>query len=271
MPPLAVLLKPRPTDELRGTNWLPKGLDYGPFDPAHSPPVEATELHDINVSQILIDQWAEFHTAIRPLLMRPPPLDSAPPRTLYTAWHAYTAPRVQRIQKFFHTIIHRTVELHTALGLHSDAGTTSIPSLCAELCDTELWPLTDRTFEFKITVNILHETLDYICAVMSYKCTVESRCSVWERLYAKGSSCASNFASSPVQSLTVFTLYSGGGLKTSICRLCRVLHRPRRRGVMKRMMSLSVPSQLLSVLNRVSFVVSLTEGPPIKFFFGERQ
>ncbi|KAJ7503442.1 hypothetical protein B0H11DRAFT_1985587 [Mycena galericulata] len=184
---ITILLKPRPTHKMHGTNWIPCGNAYGPFHPAHSPPADATDAHEITISNILIAQWAEFHTIIHPLLVLPPALDSAPMRTLYAGWHAHHAPRLDRLGSFFALLYARIVELHTAAGLH--AGGLRVARLSARLFATDLSPLNESILELKITVNMLQETVDSMLSATKYKADLDKRCSIWDKACGRGSFC----------------------------------------------------------------------------------
>ncbi|KAJ7924464.1 hypothetical protein B0H13DRAFT_2315600 [Mycena leptocephala] len=69
---------------------------------SYSPSEKAVDKREILVSQIFIDQWNEFHSTIEQLLVMPP-LDSAPPLTLYAAWYAEGPSLLEQLRESLQT------------------------------------------------------------------------------------------------------------------------------------------------------------------------
>ncbi|KAJ7899096.1 hypothetical protein B0H13DRAFT_2337241 [Mycena leptocephala] len=184
MPLLDVLLVPPPIREKHGIEWLPRGLEYGPFHPAYSPPEEAVDKREIPVSQSFIDQWNEFHSTIEPLLVIPP-LESAPPLRLYTAWHAESPSLFKRLRKFLEPIFIRIDELSRALNLNT--GAPNLASSCDVLYEAHILTRGDTAIELKMCVNMLFKAVQFIESAVRYEAELHSRCSAWDRFRVKGS------------------------------------------------------------------------------------
>ncbi|KAJ7503472.1 hypothetical protein B0H11DRAFT_1906514 [Mycena galericulata] len=177
--PIAVLLKPRRSHPVYGTNWLPYGLSHGPFDPAYSPPAEATERHEITISQTFFDQWFQFKATIQPLFVIPQ-LESEPLRVLYADWQGRVSPHIDQILDFLRPVLDHIGELHLALGLANPDG-LDLPEVCDTLFVTDLWSVEDKFMELKMAVNILHAATSYLSSMWEYEAELKSRCSAWDK------------------------------------------------------------------------------------------
>ncbi|KAJ6577863.1 hypothetical protein B0H19DRAFT_1121592 [Mycena capillaripes] len=184
--PLTILLKPRPTHEKYGTEWLPGGAFYGPFHPDYSPPADATEQHEIALSTNVIDQWTEFHTKILPLLTIPQMDNSIHPRELYAAWRRMYCG--WRISKFLLSVILRVDKLQRDLVLGYDLKNEEIDVICEKLFVQDLFPLDARTIELKITIHMVSSVLGYLNFADAYEIGLQRRCTAWERLSVDSSS-----------------------------------------------------------------------------------
>ncbi|KAJ7907235.1 hypothetical protein B0H13DRAFT_1879833 [Mycena leptocephala] len=161
MPSLTIFLKPRPTHEQYGTDWLPRGSSYGPFHPDYSPPSDATEKREFALPTNLVTQWTEFHRDILPLLVVPQIDDSADPRELYAAWCRMS-------------VVGRVSDIVLMAG--------------------DIFSLEARAIELKINVNMVSMLYAYLGALdcltspattdsaYNYNVELKRRCSTWDRL-----------------------------------------------------------------------------------------
>ncbi|KAJ7815070.1 hypothetical protein B0H13DRAFT_2381303 [Mycena leptocephala] len=178
MPSLTVFLKPRPTHEQYGTDWLPRGSSYGPFHPDYSPPSDATEEREFALPTNLVDQWTEFHRDILPLLVVPRFDDSADPRELYAAWCRLSV--VGRVSDIVVYLMFRAMKLQHDLGL--GLSQDPIHVLCEKLMAGDIFSLEARAIELKINVNMVSMLYAYLDSAYNYNVELKRRCSTWDRL-----------------------------------------------------------------------------------------
>ncbi|KAJ7202921.1 hypothetical protein GGX14DRAFT_570606 [Mycena pura] len=179
---ITVFLKPRPTHEQYGTEWLPRGSSYGPFHPDYSPPSDATEEHEITLPNQIIDQWTEFHREILPLLVVPQIDDSADPRELYAAWCHLSVAR--RASKLVVSLLVRADKLQLDLGL---GYYETLPMLCEKLVMENIFSLEAPAIELKISLNIILTLYAYMVSAYDYGAELKRRCSTWDRLCVRSS------------------------------------------------------------------------------------
>jgi hypothetical protein len=163
MPSLTIFLKPRPTHEQYGTDWLPRGSSYGPFHPDYSPPSDATEEREFALPTNLVDQWTEFHRDILPLLVVPRIDDSADPRELYAAWCRMSV--VGRVSDIVVYLMFRAMKLQHDLGL--GLSQDPIHVLCEKLMAGDIFSLEASAIELKINVNMVSTLYAYLGACVS--------------------------------------------------------------------------------------------------------
>ncbi|KAJ7206060.1 hypothetical protein GGX14DRAFT_397326 [Mycena pura] len=180
---ITVFLKPRPTHEQYGTEWLPRGSSYGPFHPDYSPPSDATEEHEITLPNQIIDQWTEFHREILPLLVVPQIDDSADPRELYAAWcHLSVVGRASNLVVYL-LIRARKLQLDLGLGFYQ----RSLLMLCEKLIVVDIFSLEAPAIELKISLNIILTLRAYLMSAYDYGVELKRRCSTWDRLCVRSS------------------------------------------------------------------------------------
>ncbi|KAJ6588452.1 hypothetical protein B0H19DRAFT_1226271 [Mycena capillaripes] len=76
-----VFFRPRPFNEIYGTEWIPHGPEYRPFhDGLERIPTEASEKREFDCSSALESRLIEFHKTIRPITSAgsTPPLHASP-------------------------------------------------------------------------------------------------------------------------------------------------------------------------------------------------
>ncbi|KAJ7884929.1 hypothetical protein B0H13DRAFT_1889765 [Mycena leptocephala] len=187
MPSLTIFLKPRPTHEQYGTDWLPRGSSYGPFHSDYSPPSDATEEREFALPTNLVDQWTEFHRDILPLLVVPRFNDSADPRELYAAWCRLSV--VGRVSDVVVYLMFRAMKLQHDLGL--GLSQDPIHVLCEKLMAGDIFSLEASAIELKMNVNMVSTLYAYLGSIASHATTdsaynynveLKRRCSTWDRL-----------------------------------------------------------------------------------------
>ncbi|KAJ7909237.1 hypothetical protein B0H13DRAFT_1877862 [Mycena leptocephala] len=178
MSSLTIFLKPRPTHEQYGTEWLPRGPSYGPFHPDYSPPSDATEEREFALPTKVVDQWTEFHREILPLLVVPQIDDSADPRELYAVWCRLSV--VGRVSHVVLCLMFRVKKLQHDLGIGYSQDPIHV--LCDKLMAGGIFSLEAPAIELKISVNMMSTMYTYLDSAYNYNVELKRRCSTWDRL-----------------------------------------------------------------------------------------
>ncbi|KAJ7116662.1 hypothetical protein C8R44DRAFT_739345 [Mycena epipterygia] len=188
MPLLTVHLKPRPSHPTFGTAWIPHGLFYGPFTPSHGPfPLDATERHDVECSDALVREWAEFDQIIRPRF-EIPSFDSAPLPDLYAVRQARMAAQEQQIHGFLHIVIRNMLTRYRDLPIAKRRNEPALsgPELCHKIMAMDFHSMDDTFMEFKIWVSMTEHITRYIVAEIQHGKELDRRCSWWDKLVGAG-------------------------------------------------------------------------------------
>ncbi|KAJ7604619.1 hypothetical protein DFH06DRAFT_1349202 [Mycena polygramma] len=197
--PLIVYFKPRPPHLQYGTDWIPAGLEYGPFHPGHGPfPDDATDKYDIACSSVVVQLWSHFHHKILPLLILPE-ADYGARRALYASLLLRKEHQHRVVKRFMWCVVTCLRNRYCTLSLPAH-DMDDLDELYGRIPGLELPSLTAPNIELKILVCMHMELHKYFVGFEFHEKALEQSCSLWDKLCARGTFVALSLTAVPTPS-----------------------------------------------------------------------